>query len=244
MGNKATKQGDPRRVVGYARCSTAEQELSPAAQRAALERWCAAHGAELVAMHADVGVSGSKDLGARAGFVAALRDLAVYGAGVLLVSKRDRLARDVFVALTLEREVARAGARLVSADGGDAGDDPFAVFKRHLDDAYAELERAKIRERTREALAVKKSRGERVGTVAYGFRLAADRVHVLPEPREQEIMSAARELRGRGLSLRQIGAALEARGMAPRCGRRWHAVTVRALVTGSPVAVASRRCAA
>jgi DNA invertase Pin-like site-specific DNA recombinase len=218
--------------------------LSPEAQRAALERWCAVRGVELVAVHADVGVSGSADLEHRAGFFAALDSLAVHGAGVLLVLRRDRLARDVDVASDLAREVARAGARVVTADGAREGDDPDSLFERRLHDAFAERERGLIRARTRAALAVKKARGERVGTVAYGFTLAPDRVHLVPEAREQGIMRAACELRGRGLSLRKIGAALESRGMAPRCGRSWHAVTVRALLNGATTPAAAVAAAA
>jgi DNA invertase Pin-like site-specific DNA recombinase len=45
-----------------------------------------------------------------------------YGAGVLLVAKRDRLSRDVFVTLSVERVLSQGGAVLLSASGEGNGD--------------------------------------------------------------------------------------------------------------------------
>jgi hypothetical protein len=63
--------------------------------------------------------------------VKALGELRALGAGVLVVAKRDRLARDVYVAATIERAVASGGARVVSADGTANGD---ASRRVHADD--------------------------------------------------------------------------------------------------------------
>jgi len=51
-----------------------------------------------------------------------------------------------------------------------------------------------IRARTRAALAVKKTRGERVGAVPFGYRLAADGVHVDKDEGEQATIARVREL--------------------------------------------------
>src|SRR6476469_878208 len=91
------------RVVGYIRVSTEDQSLGPEAQRVALERWCAAQGAELAVCHEDVGISGGVDLDKRPGLLAALDSLRTLRADVLLVAKRDRLARDVLVSAMVER---------------------------------------------------------------------------------------------------------------------------------------------
>jgi hypothetical protein len=72
--------GAPKRVVGYVRVSTDDQTLGPAAQRGALERWCRANGAELVATFDDVGVSGAAPLDERPGLVTALDALRPLGA--------------------------------------------------------------------------------------------------------------------------------------------------------------------
>lgn len=72
---------------------------------------------------------------------------------MLLVAKRDRLARDAFMIARLEREIAKKGARLVSAAGeGTDSDDPTEIFTRRILDAVAELERSLTAVRTRAAL--------------------------------------------------------------------------------------------
>jgi DNA invertase Pin-like site-specific DNA recombinase len=175
MGRKA-KRANVSVAIGYIRCSTTEQELSPDAQRAALTRWANAQGVELVGVFEDVGVSGGTVLEKRPGLLAALDALRTTGSGVLLIAKRDRLARDVVVAAMAERLVERTGARVVSADGTGLGDGPEAVMMRGIQDLFAMYERLVIKARTRAALSVKRARGERVGQVPYGFRVAADGV--------------------------------------------------------------------
>src|SRR5690606_20526464 len=100
--------------------------------------------------------------------------LAEKKAGLLLVTRRDRLARDVVKAAMIERLAARHGARVVSAAGEGEGDDPASSLMRRMIDAFAEYERAILKARTKAALAVKKARGERVGSIPYGKRLGSD----------------------------------------------------------------------
>jgi len=220
----------PARVVGYVRVSTDDQALGPAAQREALERWCSQHGAELVAVLEDLGVSGAAPLDRRPGLLEALEALEPNGATVLLVAKRDRLARDPIVAAMIEASVAREGARVASAaEAGTEGDDPSAILMRRMVDAFAEYERHMIRARTRAALAVKRTRGERTGEVPYGWRTAPDGVHLEEHPEEARAVALVRELRAAGVSIRAIASRLEAAG-APARGNRWHATTVARLL--------------
>jgi DNA invertase Pin-like site-specific DNA recombinase len=215
-------------AVGYIRASLDRdrQELSPDAQRASLARWCEANGVRLAAIHEDLGVSGGTALDARPGLVAALDALVAHGAGVLVVAKRDRLGRDPIVSAMIEARAERLGARVLSAAGEGNGDAPGDVLYRRIVDAFAEYERGLIRARTRAALAVKKARGERVGSVPYGRRLAADGVHVEPNPGERAVVDRVRALRAQGQTLRAIAADLDGRGVAPRGGGRWHPQTV------------------
>ena len=216
---------DASKAVAYLRVSTEDQHLGPEAQRAAIEAWAAARGVEVVAWHCDHGVRGATPLDRRPAMLAALADLTVRGAGVLVVAKRDRLARDTMIAAMVERMVADAGADVLSAAGEGEGSGPEARLMRHLVDAFAEYERALIASRTVAALAVKSARGERVGQVPYGYRVAADGVALVADPDEQRAVALVAELRAAGLSLRAIAARLDAEGLRPR-GRRWYAKTV------------------
>src|SRR5262245_18218915 len=83
-------------VIGYIRVSTDDQSCSVDAQHQTLARWCQAHQAHLVAVYEDIGVSGGAPLEKRAGLLNALN--ALTRGRVLLVVRRDRLARDTLTA--------------------------------------------------------------------------------------------------------------------------------------------------
>ena len=186
----------------------------------------------VVAWHHDLGVSGATPLEARPGLLAALDALDVHTAGVLVVAKRDRLARDVLTAALVERLCERKGARIQTADGTGNGDGPEAALLRGICDLFAAHERLIIKARTKAALAVKKARGERTGGVPMGScvdehgRLAVNRD-------EAAAVTRARGLRQEGKSLREIAVALEAEGHRPR-GKRWHVETLSRIVAGAP----------
>lgn len=228
MTRRPKPAADPTKAVAYLRASTERQDLSPDAQRAAIEAWAKGAEVAVVAWHQDLGVSGGAPLEDRPGLTAAVADLAVHGAGVLVVARRDRLARDVLNAALIERLVERDGGRIMSADGCANGDGPEAALLRAVVNAFSAYERALIRARTRAALQVKKSRGERTGGVPYGWRAGGDG-RLEPVPREQAATARARALRGEGLSLRQIATTLAAEGHAPRKGGAWAVQTVRRL---------------
>src|SRR6185436_5833856 len=160
----------------------------------------------------------------------AFRALRTLGAGLLLVAKRDRLARDVWVALSIEREVEAAGAALQAADGAGNGRSPEDRFMRTMLDGAAEHVRAVIKARTKAALAVKRAKGQRTGSVPFGFRVAGDGVHLEPVPEEQEVIRVAQGLRAEGRSLAGVGAELAARGMLSRTGRPFIATQIARLL--------------
>lgn len=225
---KRIKMGDRSVGVGYLRVSTTEQHLGTDAQRRAIESWAERNGVRVVAWHEDHGVSGAAPIADRPGLLAALHALREHGAGVLVVGKRDRAARDLAVGAAIDSAVSLAGARLCSADGSN-GDDDSDALKRDLDAVLASHERRLIRSRTRAALAVKRSRGERVGSIPFGFACGADGVHLVPVEAEQTTIATAREL-AHGRSLRAVASELAARGMLSRTGRPFAASQISRMV--------------
>jgi site-specific DNA recombinase len=219
---RKSKSGDPTIVVAYVRVSTDEQKIGPEAQRAAIEAWGRTAGACVVAWHEDLGVSGGSDLEERSGLIAAMTSLRTYGAGTLVVAKRDRLARDVAVSALVERAVKEAGARIVSADGVGNGDGAADAFLRAILDAAAAYERELIRARTRAAMAVKRAKGELSGKIQYGLALAEDGRHLVEDGFEQSVIARVKALRSEGHAVTRIANALDALGVRTRSGRPWH----------------------
>ncbi len=138
--------------IGYARCSTDEQNLD--AQLDALK----AAGCDQVFV--DEGVSGATI--ERTGLDQALA--AVMGPGAVLVMwKLDRLGRSLSFLIDLVDQLGQQGAGFQSLsesiDTTTAGGE--VVF--HVMGALAEFERALIAERTKEGMKAARRRGKRVG---------------------------------------------------------------------------------
>jgi DNA invertase Pin-like site-specific DNA recombinase len=228
---KRAPSGDSRVAVAYLRASKDEQRLSPEAQRATVGAWAAREGIYVASWHVDQGVCSVTPIDGRPALLGALAALRERGAGILVVAKRDRIARDVVLAAGVEREAARQGARLVSASGEGNGDSPADQFMRTVVDGAAQYERGLIRARTRGALQAKKARGEVVGQVPYGF--AREGARLVPVPAEQDTIVRARHL-AEGRTLRAVAALLAAEGRVSRTGRPFYAAQVARMLTQEP----------
>lgn len=233
-------KGSAQLAVAYLRVSTEDQRLGPEAQRAAIVAWAERAGVTVAAWHTDRGVSGSAVVKDRPGLVAALGELRAIKAGMLVVAKRDRLARDVGIACVIELEVERSGAVIVAADGNGNGTDPSGVFMRRLQDGSAEYERAIIRARTKAALDVKRARGERISRrPPWGWRVGADGVHLEVEPGEAAVAIAVLELHAAGRSVRAVAKELAARGVVNRLGRPIGVTEVQRMIVAGRTSAAS-----
>ena len=87
--------------------------------------------------------------------------------------------------------------------------------------AVSQWEREAIGERTRDALRHKRAQGQRVGNIAFGFRLSPDERHLEPDPAEQSALAEIRSLRQRGVTMRRIAATLNHAGHRTRRGTAW-----------------------
>ena len=110
---KRIKSGAPKVAVAYIRVSKDEQKLGPEAQRASIEQWAARDGVSVVSWHVEH-VTSVAPIDARAGLVEALSALKAHSAGVLVVAKRDRIARDPGLAASIEH-AARAACNCNSS---------------------------------------------------------------------------------------------------------------------------------
>lgn len=224
MPRVTTKRASSGRAIGYVRVSTDQQResgLGLEAQAAAIEQAAARLGLPLASLHADAGLSGTLGVDHRPALADALN--ALRRGDTLIVAKRDRIARDAFVSVLIEREAAKKGARIVSAAGeGTETDDPSAVFTRRILDAVAELERSLTAARTRAALRAKRARGERAGCEPYGYRVNGDSRTLHPHAPEQRIVGLIQQCRVAGLPLRAIAAELNTQGLTTRAGTPWH----------------------
>jgi DNA invertase Pin-like site-specific DNA recombinase len=216
------------RAVGYLRASKDEQKLTAEAQQAAIEAWAASAGVTVVSSHVDQGVCSVTPIEQRPALGAALASLREQNAGVLVVAKRDRIARDVMLTAMVERAATAVGAVVVSAAGEGNGATPADQFMRTVIDGAAQYERALIRTRTKAALAVKRSRGESTGNALYGFHLGEDGKRLIADPYEHAVLEELRALRASGASYRDVRRHATDRGLVGRTG---HPFTLQAVFT-------------
>ena len=219
------------KTVGYVRVSTdkqADHGVSLEAQAEKIRAMAVVHSSELLDIIVDGGES-AKSLN-RPGMA---RLLALVEAGevqVVIIAKLDRLTRSVKDLCTLLERFERRGVSLVSvAESLDTGTAAGRLVLNIMT-AVSQWEREAIGERTRDAMGHKRRQRERVGNIAFGYRLALDGVHVEPDDAEQASIAAIRKLRASGRTLRQIAADLNHEGRRTRRGSEWRLESVARVV--------------
>jgi len=137
-------------LIGYARCSTDKQDL--AAQKAALQ----ALGVSADRIYTDHGLTGTNR--SRPGLDQALA--AVRRGDTLVVPKLDRLARSVPDARFIADALSERGVRLALGSSVYDPLDPMGKMFFNILPTFAEFEADLIRLRTREGMAIARSRGK------------------------------------------------------------------------------------
>src|SRR6266849_1403033 len=210
------------KTIGYVRVSTdkqADHGVSLEAQAEKIRAMAVVHNAELIDIIVDGGES-AKSLN-RPGMARLLTLVDAGEVQAVIIAKLDRLTRSVKDLCTLLERFERRGVALVSvAESLDTGSAAGRLVLNIMT-AVSQWEREAIGERTRDAMSHKRTNGERVGNIAYGYRLAGDERHVEPDPAEQEILSEIRQMRQSGHTLRGIATALNHRALRTRRGSAW-----------------------
>lgn len=208
--------GSGDRVVGYARVSTEEQGVSGAglaAQRRAIRAECERRGWHLLRVEEDV-LSG-RTLN-RPGLTSALDACRSGEASGILVAKLDRLSRSLvdFAALLVEAQA--KDFNVVALDLGVDLSTPAGEFLASVMASAAQWERRIIGQRTKEALAVRREQGVKLGRPALprdalGRRIAG--------------------MRRRGMTLQAIADTLNSQGEPTlRGGSEWRPSSVRVVL--------------
>jgi DNA invertase Pin-like site-specific DNA recombinase len=219
-------------ATAYIRVSTEGQVtdgVSLDAQRAKIEAWCFANDIVLGQVFVDAGISG-KRADNRPQLQAAL-DTVCNDGGVLVVYSLSRLARSTKDTIVISERLDKAGADLVSLS--EKLDTTSAAGKMvfRMMAVLAEFERDQVSERTCSAMAHKKAQGQRVGTVPFGYDLAADGITLVENENETRIIELINSLRTKGYTLQAIATELEAAGVATKKGlAKWSPKTIRAIL--------------
>ena len=225
-----SKKNSPQRLVAYERVSTARQGASGLgleAQRKTIEAFAASRGAEVLARFTEVESGKRAD---RPELLKALHLAKVTGA-TLVIAKLDRLSRNAAFLLALRD----SGVRFVAVDMPEANDLTVGIMA-----LVAQAEREAISRRTKEALAVAKARGVKLGNPmgAASLRRAGKggvalraAVSANADSFAQDLATVVADIRAAGtVSLRAIAAELALRGIRTRRGGQWQVSNVHILL--------------
>ena len=137
----------------------------------------------------------------------------------LVIAKLDRLSRNLaFIAALMDSSVEFV-----------AVDNPHATrLTLHILAAVAEHEREMIAQRTKAALQAAKARGIRLGS--NGADRLAPTYRAEAVERARQLAPLLAELKGAGMSARQMAAELTARGIVTPNGARWHAQSILRMI--------------
>jgi DNA invertase Pin-like site-specific DNA recombinase len=213
----AQAQEEPKRVLAYIRVSTEEQRGSGAgleAQRATILAECERRGWHVVEVIEDAGYS-AKDL-KRPGVMAALDALKSRRADALVVAKLDRLSRSMLDFAAIMAAAQKQHWGLIALDCAVDTTTPAGEAMANVLATFAQFERRLISQRTKDALAVKKAQGVRLG-----------RPRQLPAEIAERIVAE----RAAGSTLSAIAERLnQDRVATAQGGQRWYPSTVRAVL--------------
>ncbi len=206
------------RVIGYVRVSTDKQDIGPEVQVASLTAEAARLGWELDLRREDA--ASAKSLKGRPVLAAALADLKAGRADALAASKLDRISRSVADFAGLLETATEQRWAVICLDLGIDTSSTTGAAMAQVTCVFAEMERKRIGERTREGMA--KISPE-----------ARERMRRSPgRPRSLAVAADARirELRAGGASLQSICDTLTAEGVPTATGGRWWPATVRGVL--------------
>jgi DNA invertase Pin-like site-specific DNA recombinase len=197
--------------VSYIRTSTKEQNIGLEAQQTTIDNFLKSYGGEIVETFIEQ-VSGSKN--DRIELTKALT-LCKKNGYTLLSAKLDRISRKVsFIANLMESKISFKVAEMPSAD----------TFQLHIYAALGEQERNLISMRTKQALAVRKRQGVKLGE---NGKVLAAKYKKEASNFANGLTDIISELKASGItSLYGISKCLNERKIKTRKGGKWYPQTV------------------
>lgn len=258
----------PRRVVGYVRGSTDEQLNTLEAQENQIRAYCAYKNLDLVKVYIESGESGSvsfyerpvacqmlQDIGTNLekpgisfredGLLASrLNNSPISG---IVITKLDRGFRNALDCLFTLDNLASRGIGLHLLDIQLEPDTPVGKLLVTMLAAIAEFENKRRSERQVAAFAVMKAKGQRCGTVPYGWQLASiDTEHramtLTPDEEEQRVLrQIVIWIEVDRLAITRIAKLLNEAGTPTKQGgKKWFPATVGSVYQHRRLAAASQ----
>ncbi len=222
-------------AVGYVRVSTENQNgcdsFGLETQKDTITKYCAANALELVQIFDDPALSGSLPALERPGLRAMLD--AVKEGDKVIVTRLDRIARDLYLSLWVEKEIRKAGAELISISEPYRWNDPTQKLLLNIIMSFAEFERSLITSRLSSGRKTKARQGGYAGGKApIGYKAErGDKALTLDEEKTSTVRRVF-ELRDEKpeASLKTIADMLNGEGYTSKEGKQFHPMQVKRIL--------------
>jgi len=235
-GRKTRIEATERQAVAYtrvSRCEQVENGHSLEAQDRRLRAYAEGTGKALHDVYCDAGISaGSLKRPDLQRLLTAVRDGSI---SAVLVTKLDRLSRNLGDLLTLVKLFEKHDVTLVSASESIDTSTAAGQMMLQLLGVFAQFERGRASERIKDVLGDRRAQRKSYSrNTPFGYRRDGDRL--VENPEQQAALAEARTMHEKGASLRQIAARMtELEVRTNNGGVAWYPRTVQQ-VLGSLIA--------
>jgi site-specific DNA recombinase len=215
-------------AVGYIRVSTegqAENGLGLSIQESQIQQFCdKSPQLSLAKIYKDAGLSGAS-IDNRPALLQLLEDARQGLFKKVIVAKLDRIARDTFYTLWIEKELKKYSVELYSIAEPYRWDDPVQKIFLQIISSFAEYEKNRIVERLYAGRRKKLESGKYAGgRPAYGYKAKDGKLTL--NRHEAETIREIRALRMGRMSYQRIAEKLNAKGVKPSRADKFYASTI------------------
>lgn len=221
------------KAIGYACLNTLSQQpknFTLAQQEKIIKKYVAARKWKLVNIYREVISTGNPQI--QPALDQIITDSGKGEFDVLVVARLDRLTRNIRKLDTLISTVCmKNGAGLISIEENLDSYTESGKLALNIIDIVTKWDTKRISDRTREIIARKKAKGERVGHAPFGYTYKNK--HLVAVKKELETVSLIRNKRDGGMSYHKIARYLNEESISSKRGGVWYAETVKTVYNNS-----------
>lgn len=221
------------RAIGYISLNTLSQQpknLSLDNQEKMIRDHAADKGWELVKIYREVRTTGSGQHMSELDRI--IKDSQQGKFDVVIIPRLDRLTRNIREFSAFLGEVCmNNGVEMISIEEGLDTTQESGKLALNIIDIVAKWDSKRISDRTREIIARKRSKGERVGHAPFGYTYKDKKLVAVKD--ELDTVRLIRAKREEGMSYHKIAKYLNDRNIASKRGGIWYAETVKTVFQNS-----------
>jgi len=210
-----------RNFYGYITTGSNERKSSVAKQRQQIKNICPD---DTIEYYKDFDVPNDSGLEDRPALCEILKK--IRRVDYLIIADKSRLNKKNFLGYWLEKESRVRGFKLLSANKVEGTISNLEKQLNQITVTFAQYDYEQQSIRVQNALDEKRQKGERIGTIPYGYDLEDDKKTLVANPDEQKVIRKISRMKREDKSLRSIASHLNKTKVESPKGGKWNATTI------------------